>query len=231
MKKEEKKPRRGRMMNQASAESYTELGGPHDRAKVAKFGRDYTHFLTYLNDCKIAAMFCPDQMPALPEDMEFETKQVLELGWRMVHALKKFKREDRIFLERMLTIRGGHIFPQFISGKITRPADALRTALCRLANEQEEAALTVLNILGTRQPKKTLQFRLKTVADIPLFLREKCHPKTAREIGGWLAMNAPECSTPSEKTIRQACKDAGVILANPGAQSQVRYINKKSPSG
>lgn len=222
--KEEPKARRGSLKDQAPAGAYDDAECPLDRVRIAKLGRDCVLFRPYLAACRKVALFCPAEMPALPKAMQAEVRDVLELGWRMVKALKEFKRDDREFLERIMAIRGGRAFPQYRSGNSADPADALRTALCRLAHEQENAAFEVFSIRAVKDEESPGTFRPKTMDDVPKSLRLKIRPKTVADVCGWLVENAPECSIPTEKTIRQACKDAGVMMAKPGAQSHMPKV-------
>ena len=130
---------------------------------------------------------------------------MLELGWRLVHALKRFSCADQKLFENLVRVRGGDSLRRFAYKFTSPPVDPLRAALYPLAEDLENRTLASLN-----EPRDYERPILPT-------------PVTIKMVRSWLNKNSPVTEDYDEKTLRRACKDAGVLVAGPGAPRRRRY--------
>lgn len=194
-----KKLRRGPRKEQASPQAYEDAGDAVSRGKVAKYGK---HYGEELRDLLFATRHCPDSAPALDEITDYRMRGVLLLGWRLLHALCRFNRLDRDFIDRCVAVRGGETFRAMVKGPDRESVDPLRTALAPLGIQYEKEFFSLVSKFPHEPPHSPPPGG---------FLK----PKSVLEVRNWL-YNHSYLEFHDDKTLRQACEDMGIPLVGRG---------------
>ena len=190
--------RRGRLKEQASAQAYEEAGDALRRSFVAMFGKDFGAHGDVLRDLLFVTKHCPDSPPVLAEIADKNLRVVLLHGWRLLHALCRFNKLDRDFIDRNVVVRSGETFRAMSRQSDRPPVDPVRAALYPLAQKFEDQ----FDYYRAGMEREAPVTRLK--------------PMTVGMLRNWLIKHSFKGQIPNDKTLRQMAKDMLIPMAGRG---------------